>query len=167
MIGIYQVSNTRCIHLCDDVHRQGWFTHPSSQGDAILKMCVHDGTRLYPPVFNAGIHYVLHALSCSKLLFSCTTIRFLLKNQRRFEFWVLCVVCCVLCVVGYSVVRTCVCDDAHNRIAVFYGYGWYIYMRCSNWMVMRPIRRISNERYGIVRSTLCSRLLYVRVIKYY
>ena len=31
--------------------------------------------------------------------------------------------------VGYSVVRTCVCDDVYNRIVILYGYGRYIYMK--------------------------------------
>ena len=63
--------------------------------------------------------------------------------------------------VGYSVVRTCVCDGAYNRIVILYGYGRYVYMCCKIWMVMRPLRKIYNERYEIVRLNLCSRLLHV------
>ena len=63
--------------------------------------------------------------------------------------------------VGYSVVRTCVCDGAYNRIVMLYGYGRYVYMCCKIWMVMRPLRKIYNERYEIVRLNLCSRLLHV------
>ena len=67
--------------------------------------------------------------------------------------------------VGYSVVRTCcVCDDVYNRVLIL--YDTYICVAVIYAMVMRPLRKIYNERYEIVRSTLCSCLLHasVRVI---